>query len=345
MALDFMAGLLGGISGGAKAVEKLSEERRRELAEKLKREALEDIAKRSDERRYKYDKALQETDIAAKKELSETGLAAKSEMEQRRLDTGYTESQEKMRSAEKIASKRNAMMKEIAVMENRTRERMLKTNKNSNEAAIMNAKIKAYAEARKVGENGGTTEEMNAVLDAAGLPPLEEFEVKPAKKGFLGFGSEPSVIGRRPTTTKEGQVNGAQQGGMSSFLQGLIDESQGVKQEPTQTDEISVPEQSRPGFLETEQPTPDKQDIVGLRPEITEPSDNPETWNVTMIGTDFHIITPSGPVKMTPEQIEEWKQTSAGKKFFSPGIEAIKPLKDTGAVKRRREAMRESFSK
>lgn len=355
--VDWTAGLLGGVAGGAKAVQTLSEERRRELAEQLKREALEAIAERSDARRHGYDKELQETDIAARDARS-----------QRELNAGYNIAQEKMRSSEKIAGDRNAMMEKIANMENRIREKRLSTDKDSNEAAIMNAQIRAFTEARKIGENGGSTDEMNAVLTAAGLPPLEDFEITPAKPGFLGFGDEPAVMGRRPVTSgmkpagDQEATSGQAPTGMSAQLASLLEASQGKTEpgtEPERQDEgilRTSPRQDTPepvdnqyaprkepgtkGLLEsegTQQPEPEKS-----IPQYSKEA--PESWSVVMIGTSLSILTPNGPVKMTPEQIEAWKQTEAGRKYFSKGSVPLQKLKDTGAPDRRREAMRKSFS-
>ena len=322
--VDWTAGLLGGLKGGANAVDKLSEERRLELAEKLKREALEAIAERSDKRRHGYDTELQGTDLESREKVAGERNDTSREIAGERDATSREIAQTRQNNAYNIAGERNSLMLKIANMENTIREKRLSTDKNSNEAAVMNAQIKAYAEARKIGENGGTTDEMNAVLDAAKLPPLEDFEVTPEKPGILGFGGEPAVMGRRQVgagNAPEGEAQKATpQTGLSPFLQDLVGLPGGetgiMSDEPgtAQAAESPLPEKDQVATPSSpEVPEPKTPGILQEQaPERTGTSDSPEEWDVTMIGGDLNIITPSGPVKMTPQQIKEWKQTEAG---------------------------------
>ena len=247
MGLDWTSGFLGAVSGGSDAVVKLSDERRKELAEQLKREALEGIAVRSDQRKFAHDEKLQDEK-----------LAAESEMGQRSLDAEYNLSQEKTRSSEKIASERNNLLRELSKAELKMKERLLTQDKKSTEAAMLNAKIKAYGEARRVGENGGTTEEMNAILETAGLPPLEEFVVEKGTPGFLGFGKTEDVIGRRtamaPSTEAQAEEPKSDRAAfLESILKGTDQNERPMSDEPPKENkQESEPPQEKPGLLDQE---------------------------------------------------------------------------------------------
>ena len=212
----FLEGLLGGVMGGSNAVNELSGERRKLLAEKLKMDAMEEIQMRSDTRRFGHEKGLQQENIKA-----EDSRATK------KMESTERISEKETSSREKISSERNATLERIANMENEIKEKMHSAQMGSNEAQVMRAKVAALAEARKVIENGGTTEEANAVLETVGLPPFEEYVMDEGSEGILGFGKKEPVIGRRLSGGKS-QTGGTQTGGgLSSELQALLEEGKG----------------------------------------------------------------------------------------------------------------------
>ena len=69
MGLDIVSGLLGGIQGAANATNTIAEDKLKQLAEKLKMEALEQIAARSDQRKFGHDQQLQVEKMIGEKEL------------------------------------------------------------------------------------------------------------------------------------------------------------------------------------------------------------------------------------------------------------------------------------
>jgi antitoxin component YwqK of YwqJK toxin-antitoxin module len=68
---------------------------------------------------------------------------------------------------------------------------------------------------------------------------------------------------------------------------------------------------------------------------------DPNTWNVIQQGSDLYIQTPAGPEKMTPEQIDLWKQTEAGAAYFQPIINKDLNLNP----ERRRQGIAKSFAR
>ena len=177
---DAVSGLLGGITGVSNAVNELSAERRKEMAESLRREALAELEKKYQERGFKHAEGMQGENIKARKAEGAADIT----------------------SQEKIASERNAMMEKLSKAEMAMKQQGFNMDKKSTEAQKMNAIRAAFTEARKVLEGGGSTEEANAVLEAVGAPPLEEFIKEEGSPGYLGgllfgIGSKDPVIGRR----------------------------------------------------------------------------------------------------------------------------------------------------
>ena len=197
-----VSGLLGGIMGVSNAVNELSAERRREMAIALRQEALAELERKSQERGFKQQDKLQGADIAAGKEEGAANRAARATESEADRAARATESAADITSREKIASDRNAMLEKLSKAEMGMKQQVLNMDKKSTEAQKMNAIRGAFTEARKVLEGGGTTEEANAVLEAVGAPPLEEFIKEEGSPGYLGgllfgMGKKEPVIGRR----------------------------------------------------------------------------------------------------------------------------------------------------
>lgn len=184
---DWAAGLLGGVMGVGKAVDEIGTEKRKELAEHLKMQALEKIEERADVRRHGYAKELAGEEMDFRKGESAVERKSREDI----AGKGIT-------SAEKIASERNEALKWIAKLETDMKERVLGEDKKGREAQEMRAKVAAFTEARHVLEGGGSTEEANAVLEAAGLPTYEEYIKEPGSEGgIFGWGKTAPVMGRR----------------------------------------------------------------------------------------------------------------------------------------------------
>jgi hypothetical protein len=207
--MDWAAGLLGGVMGAGSAINQLSEERRKELAENLRRQALEDMQGRLDLKKHGYEKEIHATDTASREKIASEGLTSQEKIAsehrtsaEKIASEGLT-SQEKIASehrtsAEKIASDRNTLEKWIHEQENNLKAKINTENISTRKAAEMKAKIAAYTEARHVLENNGSTEEANAVLEAADLPTYEDYVKEPGSEGGLfGWGKKEPIIGRR----------------------------------------------------------------------------------------------------------------------------------------------------
>ena len=315
--MDWASGLLGGVAGGANAVAEISEEERRKLAERLKMEALERIHARSAESEHGYASERLNTQLKAQGDVS------KLERE----------------SAEKISTDRNAVMERISKMELDVKRQLINADKKSTEAQNLRAKIDAFTEARKVLEGGGSTDEANAVLSAAGLTPMEEDVKEPGSEGFLGFGKKDPVIGRRPAGSAGTGAMSGTSSGLKSELDALLAEGRGTAQNKPK----GILAEAQAGGA-----APSKPDSSGILPsampeKIPDNQDaaDPSKWKVSQKGSELYRMTEAGPVKMTRDEIEAWKQTPAGQEYFqSPDwdLSRINPEK-------RRESLRKSFSR
>ena len=157
--------------------------------------AMAEINQKTDERRFGYDKELQ-----GERQTFEAGQ----NKEKRDFDKGLfgdeikfkeTQAAADRASAEGMAGARNAMTERLAKMENDLQAEKNKADKDDAYARNLQARIKAIEESRKITEMGGSIDEINAPLEAAGLPTMEEYEMVPGKKGL--FSDEPPVTGMR----------------------------------------------------------------------------------------------------------------------------------------------------
>ena len=163
MGVDWTAGLLGGVAGLGKGMAEMAADKRKELAKRLRMEA-----------QAKIDKEMQQAGFTHAEGLTDKKIA----------------------SSEKIAGDRNQLMRDLAAQEDALKREMLQAKQDGAKAAEMRATIAAFAEARNILANGGTTEEANAPLIAIGLPGFSERVVDEGSEGFLGFGKRPPKIER-----------------------------------------------------------------------------------------------------------------------------------------------------
>jgi hypothetical protein len=95
--MDIISGILGGVHGGASAVSELSDERRRELAERVKEQALEAIMRQREQRGFAHDKEMQQrsfthaegqqrANIQGREQLQDAQLKSQAELQTQRLD-------------------------------------------------------------------------------------------------------------------------------------------------------------------------------------------------------------------------------------------------------------------
>jgi len=293
---DAVSGLLGGITGVSNAVNELSAERRKEMAETLRREALAELEKKYQERGFKHAEGMQGENIKARKAEGAADIT----------------------SREKIASDRNAMLEKLSKAELAVKQQGLNMDKKSTEAQNLKAKISAFTEARKIIEGGGSTEEANAVLDAAGLPSMEEYEIEPGREGILGFFQKDPVVGRRVAgSAGSGETNAMPaSGGLKGELASLLEESKkgaskpgiakpGIAQPETMAADVIEPKPEPKGIMSTA--------IAGAVPKQKQDLGDPATWEVKEQSGQYFMMTKDGPVQMTPEQIAQWK-AATGKK-------------------------------
>lgn len=283
-------GILGGLKGAGEAVSAISQETRKSLAEQLKMKALEEMNTRMAGVEHGYAMERQGAQLEAEKGMNE----------------------DRIRSSEKIAE-----------MERGIKQKMINADKDSADARRLQAQAKAAADAMNIINKGGTTEEANAVLQAAELPLLEEYIIEPGSEGGpFGIGKKEPVIGRRmagsrgilageqqwQTGKKPDQIiAGAQNtGNLKSDLDRLLKEgsqAMGIPQANADTISFEQNESPKPkGILSGAQSVPIS------KPELGDPS----TWDVRQQAGKYFIITKDGPREMTAEQIQQWKAAQKG---------------------------------
>jgi preprotein translocase subunit Sss1 len=344
--MDWAAGLLGGVAGVGTAVDQVAAERRRILAEHLKLQALEDIEKRADTRRHGYAKELQgerigheerqtEKTLGSHEKVAELGRTSAEKISEAGIKSHEKIASEQNVSAAAIASERNAMLKEIADMENSMKERILGEDLKGRKAAEMKAKVMAYTEARKVLEGGGSTDEANAVLDAADLPTFEEYIKEPATEGGLfGWGAKPAVKGRRlqgtgakaeETTAKPTDQGGAVTPGakgttpgeptsdVGADIKALLEAGRGTGPVATEKKQAGIiPTPREAGAATPEQPAPAARGLIPKRPDLTAETGKPEIMTiegmqVKAVGGTYEVYDKASKVWRKPTREEKLK--------------------------------------
>ena len=246
MGLDIVSGLLGGMQGIATATNTIAEDKLKQLAEKLKMEALEEIAARSDQRKFGHDQQLQGERIIGEKELQtskndfEAGMKKAHDDTLKEISRAEIKSKEgiegaKITSEEKIAGQKDSTLRYIAGMETRMKEMLANTDKKSTEAANLRSKVAAFTEARKTLEaNPDDIDGANAILQTAGIPAAyQDVVVDPGKKGswFFGVGEKEPVTEKRMVIEDGRPISGGAQPteptGLKSEIARIIEASKG----------------------------------------------------------------------------------------------------------------------
>lgn len=235
------AGILGGIAGGAQKVVEVSDDQRKSLAEKLKMEALEAMQGRQAATEHGYRMEEQGVDIKARADLSASEQGAVD----KRLDTEIAANKD-------ITSMKIKADKELADKEASLKERMLSQDIKQTEIGTIKNQIAAYGEARKTIENGGTIEDANMILEAAGLPGMEEYVIDPGSEGgWFGWGKREPVTGKRmkgsglinsEITTGETDLSG-EGNNLKSDLDRLI--AEGKKKTPASSERAQFPDEEK----------------------------------------------------------------------------------------------------
>lgn len=234
--VDLLRGLLGGVRGAGNAVDEIAKEKRAQMAEMLKMQAAEAMQSRMSKQEFQQTGQLQGERIGAEKEMQGTQLKNQRDMQTERIGAerelqGESLKAQRDMQGERISAqqsegllsrqheatmqggriKSNEAMnsaaissrEKIAKMEDDFR-RQLQTLKEKgggtgeNAAQMIKARTDAFSEARKVLEEDPNNIDLaNSILTSANLPSLEQYEVEPEKKGFLGWGSKPAVTGFR----------------------------------------------------------------------------------------------------------------------------------------------------
>lgn len=104
--MDILSGLLGGVQGGASAVSELSDERRRELAEAVKAQALEAIMQRREQRQFGHEKTMQDERFQGQAELQKASIQGQSELQDARLQNQAGMQTQRLKSAEGLLGQR-----------------------------------------------------------------------------------------------------------------------------------------------------------------------------------------------------------------------------------------------
>jgi len=183
--VDFLSGVLGGVSGAGNAVSEIATDKMHELAEHLKLKAMEEINARSDERRFGYDKAIQ-----GENQKFEAGQ----NKEKRDFEKGLFDTE--IASKEKLAAADRASAEGIANARNELLRAQTEAKKNGVSAATQKVQAEAGKNSLEVLRSGGTLEEANAILDTAGVGKRwEPYDAEPGKEGL--FGDTPPVKGYR----------------------------------------------------------------------------------------------------------------------------------------------------
>ena len=260
--VDWASGLLGGVMGGGNAVADIAQDKRKDLAERLKMEAQAEIDAAYQGRAFKHDEGQTDKKIKA--------------------DTDLTE--RKIGSDEKLAGEHNQLLRDLAAQENSLKRELSKVDKASSEAAEMRAKIAAFTEARNILASGGSTDEANAPLMSIGLPGFSERVVDEGSDGFLGIGDRPRKI-ERTWDGAPSDGGGSPGSTLKDELDSLLNEGMGDKPKPPP----APPKSDAGGFLSSAQAA-GPETSQGKAPTSSAPKINPDLpknareWNVDESG-------------------------------------------------------------
>lgn len=320
-----VSGLLGGIQAGARAVEQLSDDKLKALAEKLKMDALEAMDKRRELRGQKFqtsERIAREGFQAGESKLGRTFEAGEGLLGRKSAEKI---SEAGLLSQETRATAKLDLDKIIVAETKRYHDLTIKAKEGSTEAATRRAQVDAWKEVGKISERFGSIDEMNGVLAAAGIsdyfvagegkdtkPKLVKGKAK-AKTG-PGFGGPAMGVSHeerkpRPDTGQsdlDALLAMGRRGAGGSKLEGE------VIPQPKLKGLLEVPEVGGEDMLQGAQ-----KEFEGTETKETDLGD-PSTWTVTFVESEgkYYIETSTGKRLMTQKEIEKWKGTLAGQGIF-----------------------------
>jgi len=276
MSDNLVSAVLGGAAGMGRAVGSIGEKNLEALRKRLKDESLALLQSKRDERLHGQNLEIQGS--------------------RQRFEAGESKSDREAR--EKIASDRNAMMDKISQRESEIKKTLSSERIDANKVQMMRARVGAYAEARQILEKGGTVEMANAVLEAVGLPGLEEFEIEgTGSSGWLGTGfrAEDPEIGWR--------VKGSGRQQDASDLELLLAEGRKIPEGEKVVKTQAVSEEPKGMIAEAMAKQP---------PTSASLPKDMATWDVTLVKRNGKnvpmVLTDAGPVEITNEQYQQWRK-------------------------------------
>lgn len=244
---------LGFLKGTAGAVEQLSDEKRKALAEKLRMDALEQMDIRAEKRRQKFTTSEREAVQvygAGESEKQRGFLAGESDLER---ESRESISEAGITSREDISANRLALDETISKNLETWRGKTLEKQQSANEAAVRKNKLKAWEEVQKITKDIGLTsdniDQVNGVLQAGDVGQHFTSETIPGKKGgLLGRGGRPESTTYKLVSDDPGKApdqaldEAGLEDGASLNLKGLLDEATAMgdsKQTPVKVPGIS----------------------------------------------------------------------------------------------------------
>lgn len=281
MSDNLAMGILGGVAGFGGAMNYLGKDQLRSLADKLKIEA-----------RGEIEKQLQGERLTTEQQMNQDRIAAEQGM-----------SSERIKSNEKIATEHDAVLERIAKDRNNLSIMLANAKKagSKNDAQVIANKLKAMDLVQKTITNGGDINQINAILDAAGLPKWEQYTKDPGSSGFFGIGGSEPVMGFRLAGSGGSQLGNDLNHLLSEGRKGGWGWGAGVAQaaDNKENDRIWPPK----GIIGDQMTNviPNLNNAIGS---------DPRTWSVQKRGDQYFMITGAGYIKMTPEQINRWKAVS-----------------------------------
>ncbi len=299
-------GLLGTVRDGARAVEQLSDDKLKALAEKLKMDALEAMDKRRELRSQKF--------RTSEREAGEKAGAAEGLLErQSRKDIAGAG----LLSRETRAAARLDLDKVIVAETKRYHDLSIKAKEGTAEATRRKTQVEAWKEVGKISERFGSIDEMNGVLAAAGIPDyFVAGKGKDAKPKLVkGKTKAEETVEKKPDTglsDLDALLAMGKRGAGGSKLEGEViprPKSKGLLGET-----VEVPEVGGEGILQGQQKEVKREPYLDLG--------DPESWDVVNIPPNYYIKVPKTPenpkgrVKMSDAELEEWKKTKKGQEIF-----------------------------
>ena len=300
-----LEGLLGAAKGAGEATNAIGEDVRRQLSRKAMLQAEEEMRRRLGQ---------EQDERALERQREQQGFLGEQNEQQR--NTQYNIAEQNRLSREKVAK-----------MQMDLQQKQASATLSRAEADKTKTQVDAANKAAKILEAGGTTDEANMVLEAAGLPRIEKYTIKEEKSGFLwtDWGAEPAEFGYREegsginneldalyaaglesTSGKPTKPGGKEYKGPGAIAvrgqRGVDAGATTDASEPEETRSVDAAEKSRQAA------------VPGLLSAAGSDLGDPAEWNVQEKAGQYFIITKDGPRKMTEAEIAQWKQATGAKR-------------------------------